>query len=116
MTGLKKIFMRTHKLFICLVLAGFVALISAPLRAEEAAAKPREKSYKEITPPELKAKLDEVAAQRAEPFPLIDSRSPHRYTAGHLHGAKSIPWKEMKPEDLPKDKGALIIFYCDGPG
>ncbi len=103
--------MRAYKLLTYIVLSGFFVLISAPLGAEEQPANPPEKYYKGITPAELKAKLDSK-----ENFTLIDSRSPFRYTAGHLHGAKSIPWKEMKREDLPADKGALVVFYCDGPG
>jgi 3-mercaptopyruvate sulfurtransferase SseA len=100
------------KLFKIFLLLGLTAAFNGLSWAEE----PKEKIYRETTPQELRAKLDDVEANRAAPFPLIDTRNPARYKAGHLHGAKSIPWKEMVPEDLPKDKGALIVFYCDGPG
>jgi rhodanese-related sulfurtransferase len=40
-----------------------------------------------------------------------------RYNQGHLPGAVSIPvpmLKEQKEAVLPKDKDALIVFYCGG--
>ncbi len=49
-------------------------------------------------------------------YTLVDSRPPIRYQEGHLPTAISIPFPKM-PEmmaKLPKDKNALIIFYCQG--
>ena len=48
---------------------------------------------------------------------LADSRPAMRYNQGHLPGAVSIPvplLKEQKEAVLPKDKNALIVFYCGG--
>ena len=48
---------------------------------------------------------------------LADSRPGMRYSQGHLPGAVSIPvplLKEQKEAVLPKDKNALIVFYCGG--
>ncbi len=103
--------MRAYKLLTMIVLSGLLVLFGAPLGAEDSPANPPAKFYYDITPAQLKAKLD-----NQEHFLLIDSRSPFRYTAGHIHGARSIPWKEMSPQDLPADKGAMVVFYCDGPG
>lgn len=48
---------------------------------------------------------------------LIDSRpKPTKYDQGHIPGALSLPfsaWEKMKGL-LPADKGALIVFYCEG--
>jgi len=49
-------------------------------------------------------------------FTLVDSRPAIRYQEGHIPGAISIPFPKM-PElmhKLPKDKNALIVFYCGG--
>ena len=47
---------------------------------------------------------------------LIDSRPGVRYQEGHIPTAVMMPFPKM-PEmmaKLPKDKNALIIFYCEG--
>ncbi|MEW5913183.1 MAG: rhodanese-like domain-containing protein [Thermodesulfobacteriota bacterium] len=49
-------------------------------------------------------------------FMLIDSRPPIRFNEGHIPGAVLMPFPKM-PEmlgKLPKDKNALVIFYCEG--
>ena len=51
------------------------------------------------------------------PMVLADARPVMRYDQGHLPGAVSIPvpmLKEQKAAVLPKDKNALIVFYCGG--
>lgn len=51
------------------------------------------------------------------PMILADARPAMRYNQGHLPGAVSIPvpmLKEQKEAVLPKDKDALIVFYCGG--
>lgn len=49
---------------------------------------------------------------------LVDSRPKRaKYDKGHIPGALSIPdskFAELK-QLLPKDKGTLLIFYCQGP-
>lgn len=49
-------------------------------------------------------------------FFLIDSRPGPRYHEGHIPGAISIYDAEFDKhiEKLPKDKDALVIFYCAG--
>lgn len=47
---------------------------------------------------------------------LVDSRPGIRYNEGHIPTSVMIPFPKM-PEmmaKLPKDKSALIIFYCEG--
>jgi predicted sulfurtransferase len=51
------------------------------------------------------------------PMVLADARPAMRYNQGHLPGAVSIPvpmLKEQKEAVLPKDKDALVVFYCGG--
>jgi len=51
------------------------------------------------------------------PMVLADARPAMRYNQGHLPGSVSIPvpmLKEQKEAVLPKDKDALIVFYCGG--
>lgn len=102
--------MKPSKLLLLLLLLGLSALLMGLSWGEE------NNDFKWMTPQELKAKMDEVEAKQATPFVLIDSRNPARYAAGHLKGARLLPWKEMKESDLPADKGAMVVFYCDGPG
>ena len=47
---------------------------------------------------------------------LVDSRPGFLYIAGTIPGAISIPFPKMKKMrgKLPKDKNALIVFFCQG--
>jgi hypothetical protein len=49
---------------------------------------------------------------------IIDSR-PYKakYAEGHIPMAVSIPDSQFEKmtDQLPKDKNALLIFYCEGP-
>lgn len=59
-----------------------------------------------------------VAIPSKKGVTLIDSRPAGRkFNPGHIHGAINIPddkFEQMK-DQLPQDKGALLIFYCEGP-
>jgi rhodanese-related sulfurtransferase len=50
---------------------------------------------------------------------IVDSRpGARRYDIGHIPGAINIPetqFDKLAPTLLPADKGAEIIFYCQGP-
>jgi rhodanese-related sulfurtransferase len=63
----------------------------------------------EITPQELKARLD---AAPAESLVLIDVRQPQEFAIGHLPGARLIPLGELarRVDEIPK--GAEIVAYC----
>jgi rhodanese-related sulfurtransferase len=48
---------------------------------------------------------------------LIDSRPKRaKYDKGHIPGAISIPdtYFDKQKEQLPEDKGKLVVFYCGG--
>ena len=61
------------------------------------------------------AKLVAVGPDKGK-YTLIDSRPPIRYNEGHIPTAVSLPFPAMpkKMDMLPKDKNALVIFYCEG--
>lgn len=50
-------------------------------------------------------------------FTLLDSRPAPRYLEGHIPGALNMPlpaFDTLRDKVLPKDKGALVVFYCAG--
>ena len=67
---------------------------------------PPSDGVRRITVPELKALVDSNEAV------IIDVRSDEAYKAGHIRGAKLIPYSDVATAtgQLPKDK--LIVFYC----
>jgi rhodanese-related sulfurtransferase len=60
---------------------------------------------------------DHLSIPMAEDVVLIDAR-PYKpkYVKGHIPGAISIPFTQFdkKKERLPKNKKALLIYYCGG--
>ena len=74
-----------------------------------------------VTAQEAKAAIDKGAL-------VFDVRSKNEYAEEHIVGAKSTPYKEKSAKvadfdgssdkfdlaDLPADKGAAMIFYCNG--
>jgi rhodanese-related sulfurtransferase len=69
-------------------------------------------TYQTIGHAELKAKSDADLRN----FLLVDSRNPEEYREAHIPGAVNIPQKKMEVfwGLFPADKGAQIIFYCNG--
>jgi hypothetical protein len=49
-------------------------------------------------------------------YTLVDSRPGIRYSEGHVPTSVMIPFPKMPAmmAKLPKDKNALVIFYCQG--
>ena len=61
--------------------------------------------------------------------PVIDTRVGNEYADAHIKGARNVPYKEKSAKDpafdakadqfdlakLPQDRGAPLIFYCNGP-
>lgn len=70
-----------------------------------------ETTYQVITTDALKTMLDENAAMT-----IIDARNPEEYQEVHIKGAINIPEKKFSEYtgQLPADKGARPIFYCNG--
>ncbi|MDX1687199.1 MAG: metalloregulator ArsR/SmtB family transcription factor [Candidatus Promineifilaceae bacterium] len=69
----------------------------------------RRHEFRQITADELRRRLDAGEAI------LVDVRPAEEYAAGHLPGARSIPWDEIEARlaELPGD--TLVVAYCRGP-
>lgn len=46
---------------------------------------------------------------------LIDANPPPRWASGHLPGAINLDASVLSEDDLPRDKSAMLVFYCSGP-
>ena len=70
-----------------------------------------ETKFQVITTDELKTMLDKNAAMT-----VIDARNPEEYQEVHIKGAINIPEKKFSENagQLPADKGARLVFYCNG--
>jgi hypothetical protein len=59
--------------------------------------------------------VDQVAARLAahdgKTF-LYDNNSKESWAAGHLPSAKWLDDEHVTAADLPRDKAAMLIFYC----
>ena len=66
------------------------------------------------------ADIEKLIAQKTEQknYFLFDSRPLPRYQEGYIPTAVNLPFpafEKLADKLLPKDKNALIIFYCAGP-
>ncbi|MHB8811260.1 MAG: rhodanese-like domain-containing protein [Desulfobulbaceae bacterium] len=88
-----------HALIVLLALTSAVCLQAA------------ETKFQVIATDELKKLLDENAAMT-----VIDARNPEEYQEVHIKGAINIPEKKFSEyaAQLPADKGARLVFYCNG--
>lgn len=71
----------------------------------------------------------DVQKLQASGATVIDSRVASEYAEGHIKGAISVPYREKSAKvanfdashdqfdvgKLPKDKGAPLVIYCNGP-
>jgi rhodanese-related sulfurtransferase len=86
-----------------LVLCGLAALLLLPIaaRAEE------KDSFGTLT-------IDQVSDLIANHgVKVFDNNSVDRYKRSHLPTAKWVDFKDVKPSDLPGDKEAKLVFYCE---
>jgi len=65
--------------------------------------------WKEYVEP---AKLAALIDGKAEPYILVDVRTPEEYAAGHIRTAINIPLDIIATSPPTADKDALIILYC----
>lgn len=87
------------------LLTVFLVLAAAlPLLAADA-------DFKAVSSEVLKDMQDEKRS-----FTLVDARTADEYQVAHLVGAINITEKDFDKSLalLPKDKGALVVFYCNG--
>lgn len=86
-------------------LAIFLILAAAlPVRAADS-------EFKSVSTERLRDMVEEKAG-----FTLVDARTREEYQEAHIVRAVSIPEKEFDKSLslLPADKGALLVFYCNG--
>ena len=86
-----------------LVFCGLGALLLLPLaaRAEE------KHAFGSLT-------VDQVSDLIAKnDVAVFDNNSLDRYKQSHLPGAKWVSFKDVKASDLPTDKEAKLVFYCE---
>lgn len=57
-------------------------------------------------------KLYELVTENTKDYLLIDVRTAEEYEAGHIPGAKHIPYETILDEIPVSNKDALIIVYC----
>jgi len=74
---------------------------------EEAAPLQQDAAMREITPKELKEKLD-----RGDDFQLIDVREPYEWEIGRIPGAKLIPLGEIGARSGELDRTKEIVLQC----
>jgi len=57
----------------------------------------------------------EIEGGRNRPFMVIDARTKQEYDEGYVFSAVNIPEKDFEQSIglLPKDKGVLLVVYCD---
>jgi 3-mercaptopyruvate sulfurtransferase SseA len=60
---------------------------------------------------ELDAKMKDAQAGKLEVY-VYDNNEKARFDQGHIPGAKWVQFDNVKPEDLPRDKKATLVFYC----
>ena len=56
--------------------------------------------------------LQQLVSDRAEPYILVDVRTPGEYAGGHIPTAINIPVTSISDAPPAADRNALIIVYC----
>ncbi len=46
---------------------------------------------------------------------VVDVNAPERWMGGHVPGAINLDPTNIEDRALPKDKAAMLVFYCSGP-
>ena len=46
---------------------------------------------------------------------VIHALNANDYAKGHIPGAENVDYEKMKPNMLPADRNAPLVFYCAGP-
>ena len=89
-----------RRILLCSALA---ALLLLPLAARAAEKEP----FGSLT-------VDQVSDLIAKhEVAVFDNNSMDRYKQSHLPGAKWVSFKDVKASDLPSDKEAKLVFYCE---
>jgi hypothetical protein len=70
-----------------------------------------EASLKEMTPDEVDARI----AKNDTTFHAYDSNEEEVFKAGHVPGAKWVPFDAVTADMLPPSKSDTLVFYCANP-
>ncbi len=103
-------------LLLAAILSGGSALAAEPAAAPAAAAQAKEGWYPHRV--DFAYMKEQVSIPPKPGVTLIDARpAARKYDIGHIPGALNIPDSQFDKlvDKLPKDKSALLIFYCEGP-
>lgn len=58
--------------------------------------------------------VDEVAKRiKAKSIQVFDCNPAEEYAEGHVPTAKHVDFSNVTASDLPKDKNAALVFYCE---
>jgi len=113
-------FKPTRPLAVAAVLAALLSLTTvvptAALAADETASQTKAGWYHKRVDAEFVAKY--AVLPKPEDVLIVDARpTARKYDPGHIPTALNIPDSQFDKlvDLLPKDKGSLLIFYCDGP-
>lgn len=103
-------------LLAALIAAPFEPLFPSAFAADAPAAETRPGWYTKIVDVNFVAPY--AVLPKPEGVQIIDSRpATRKFDPGHIPTAMNIPDTQFDKfvDQLPKDKGTLLIFYCDGP-
>ena len=77
-----------------------------PAPTEEA-----KEAFGRLTIDEVEAKMAEAKAGKLA-LAVIDNNPRTVFEQGHLPGAKWVKHTEVRAEDLPSNRDAMLVFYC----
>ena len=103
-------------LMLCLVLAIALGCATTPL-VSDTTQSGSEADWKFHSIVDVNFVMQQVKVPMPEDVLIIDARPKRaKYDKGHIPGAISIPDSQFDKmtAKLPKDKNALLIFYCGG--
>ena len=112
--------MRIKKRFILSLLMCLALLLgyAGAAMASDAAKTEAQTDWKFHTIVDVDFVMNQIKVPMPEDVMLIDARPKRaKYDKGHIPMAVSIPDSQFEKmtDQLPADKNALLIFYCQGP-
>ncbi len=113
--------MKLHRNLLCMGLLAALAaapgefIVAAAGAAEEVTLDVKDGWFEQLVDTDFVAQY--AVLPKPDGVQIIDARATERrFDPGHIPGALNLPEKEFDKlaDRLPKDKGTLLIFYCDG--
>jgi Rhodanese-like domain len=112
--------MRIKKRFTLSLLMGLALLLAYPgaTMASDAAKTEAQADWEFHTIVDVDYVMNQIKVPMPEDVMIIDARPKQaKYDKGHIPMAVSIPDSQFDKmtAQLPTDKNALLLFYCEGP-